>query len=314
MRTIDPVQSALTRRHLGVGHAGELDPPLAGPGDLLQCRVDVRQLTLPATVGGEPPSGARGRGEVGEEQVVVGDPVERSDAHHRVDRLVDRQRLGEVSHDEVHTIGVRGKAFLRALDHLAGSVQADQAYARPPLQQGLPVASRPAAGVEDGLVPVQPHPVQNPLAPPDVGEGEAVVRRRVPLVRHQSTTGVERSTIARRVPPSSIPNTPECAAPTGSSRTHRPRRRVRSAPGVTPAGRPPSTPRAGVRPPRGRRLRGARASPRPPGRAGGGRRARAPTSVIHASSTSGSRPSARSTSRALTLPDPSHTELSGASR
>ena len=39
-----------------------------------------------------------------------------------------------------------------------------------------------------------------------------------------------------------------------------------------------------------------------------------PTSVIHASSTSGSRVSARSTSRALTLPEPSHTEFSGASR
>ena len=39
-----------------------------------------------------------------------------------------------------------------------------------------------------------------------------------------------------------------------------------------------------------------------------------PTSVIQASSTSGSRPSARSTSRALTLPEPSHTEFSGASR
>ena len=48
-------------------------------------------------------------------------------------------------------------------------------------------------------------------------------------------------------------------------------------------------------------------------RRGSAPRAR-PTSVIHASRTSGSRDSARSTSSALMLPEPSQTELSGASR
>jgi hypothetical protein len=69
-----------------------------------RCRgaLDAADIAVPAALGDEATAGPDDRGEVAEERVVVGHPVEGGGRQDGVDRLLDRATLAEVGDDVVH--------------------------------------------------------------------------------------------------------------------------------------------------------------------------------------------------------------------
>jgi hypothetical protein len=142
-------------------------------GDLAQ----LRDVSAPAALGDEAPTGSEGGVEAREEGVVVGDPVEDCIRERRVDRLIELE-LDQVGADHLGPLAERRPG---ALDHRRRGVDRHYAASWKPLEQHAGDPSAAAAGVEHGLVASQVEAIEHRAGHLDLRVGEAVVGRRVPV-------------------------------------------------------------------------------------------------------------------------------------
>ena len=108
---------------------GLAEPAIADRGEDRPDRGDVPGA---AALGDEPATGPDDRGEVAEQRVVVGHPVERRGRQDRVGELAVGQREwpAEVGDDERHPIAEPLEPAARLIDHRRRSVEGDDAAAR----------------------------------------------------------------------------------------------------------------------------------------------------------------------------------------
>ncbi len=81
--------------------------------------LDPADVPEPAALRHEPATRSGHRGEVSEQRVVVGHPVERRRRQDGVDLPVDRQWLPEVRDDVLDPIAEPGESIARLVDHRA---------------------------------------------------------------------------------------------------------------------------------------------------------------------------------------------------
>ena len=129
------------------------------------------------------PPGRSDGGEVPEQRVVVGHPVEGRGRQDRVDRF-DRERLAEIGDDVRDPVAEASEALARCLDHRRRSVEGDHPAARQATCEQLRHAAAAAAGVEHPFVAGQREAIEDRLAPARHRVGDAVVRAGIPVARH----------------------------------------------------------------------------------------------------------------------------------
>ena len=126
-------------------------------------------------------AGSHDRGEVREQRIVIGHPVERRGREDRVDLTVDRERRAEVRDDVLDPVAEAGEAPARRLDHRRRAIERDDPTTRQSIGQLLGDAARPATGVEHALVAMEREAVQHRRAPAGHGIGDPVVGLGVPV-------------------------------------------------------------------------------------------------------------------------------------
>ena len=201
-RNVSSAPEGLERRGLGVepardvrepGRAQALLGPLGRREHLARERIGAELLEHPhhadevpraTALRGEPPPGPEHGREVGEQRVVVGDPVERRGRHDRVDGLVDRERQHQVRGHEPDPVAERRQPAPRGLEHRRRAVERDHVASREPFGQERGHPPRTAPGVQHGLGAVELEPVDDGRAPPELRVGDRVVGLGVPLARH----------------------------------------------------------------------------------------------------------------------------------
>ena len=95
------------------------------------------------------PPGRMHGGEVPEERVVIGDPVEGGGREDRVHRSLDRERAPQVRPDEVDPVAEPGQPAAGLVEHRRRGVEGDHVAAGQSLGQGLGHPAAAATGIED---------------------------------------------------------------------------------------------------------------------------------------------------------------------
>jgi len=162
---------------LGRGEGPGIRPRLTQVGEHL---LDPGHVAEPAALGDQPATRSQHGGQVPEEGVVVGYPVERGRREDRVDRA-EAQRLGQIALHELHPVAEGRQSPGRLDQHGRGGVHRDHPSTGQALQQLLGHPTAAAAGVEHRLVALQRQPVQHGPAPPGLGIGDPVVGGAVPV-------------------------------------------------------------------------------------------------------------------------------------
>jgi hypothetical protein len=108
----------------------EVDGAQPAVTDRRQHPLDRGDVARPAALGDQPAARPGHRGEIGEERIVVRDPVERGRRQDGVDVAFDRQRGTEIRHDVLDPIAERGKPLSCSLDHGRRAVERDDAAVR----------------------------------------------------------------------------------------------------------------------------------------------------------------------------------------
>ena len=153
-------------RELGAGVVLATGEVLA---HIAKCRLDRNDVALATALCGELCAGAHHGSEVSEQRVVVQHPVERGRRQHRVDRIVDRQRLLQVGDHVTHAIVA--EPIKRSLDHRGGTVERHDLAPWKPRPQLLGDLTGSASGVEHAFVASEVQPAQHGLAPPSHWDG-----------------------------------------------------------------------------------------------------------------------------------------------
>ncbi len=152
-------------------------------------------------------AGSHDCGEIREQRIVIGHPVECRGREDRVHLAVDGERRAEVRDDVLDPVAEAGEAPACRLDHRRGAIQRDDPTTRQSIGQLLGDAARPATGVEYALVAPQREPVQDGRAPAGHRIGHPVVGPGVPVAqhgplaagRHAATAGLSAASVARPV-------------------------------------------------------------------------------------------------------------------
>jgi len=121
-------------------------------------------------------------GEVGEQPVVIHDPMERGGGQDGVDGR-DRDRIEQIVHQELHAIV--GEARTSLFDHGRRAVERDDGSLRQPPEQLARHLTGPTTRVEDALVTGQVKPSHHLGAPARHGDRESVVGVGVPVPGHR---------------------------------------------------------------------------------------------------------------------------------
>ena len=114
-------------------------------------RLDARDVADAAALGDEPAARPQDRGEVPEQGVVVGHPVEGRGRQDGVDRLGHRQRPAQVGDDVLDPVAEAGQPLARRVDHRRRAVEGHDraAVGTHPLEERLGDPAAAAARVED---------------------------------------------------------------------------------------------------------------------------------------------------------------------
>ena len=133
--------------------------------------AQLGDVALSPALGAQPPAGPQRGMQETEEQIVIGDPVERGGRENRVDGLVQLE-LQQVALADVH---VGAAPLTRRGDHRLGHVHRDDPAMRQPLDQRLGDPARSATRVEHRLVAGEGEAVE-------YGEAEGLHRAGYPVV------------------------------------------------------------------------------------------------------------------------------------
>ena len=175
--------AASSRRTVASGVSKWAGPSQPSP-IVARTRLTEAMLPAPPHCATSRPPGRQDGGEVREQRVVVGDPVEGRGRQDRVDRPVDRQRAAEVGDDVLDPVAERREPVARGLDHRRRPVERDDATARQALGEQLGHPAAAAAGIEDALVAVERQAVEDDRAPARHRVGDPVVGPGVPVAGH----------------------------------------------------------------------------------------------------------------------------------
>ena len=143
----------------------EVDAAEPAVADPCEDPLDRGDVADPTALGDQQPARPRDRGEVAEERVVVGHPVERRGRQDRIHLALDRQRRAEVGDDVFDPVAEPREPLAARLDHRRRAVERDDAAIRQALGQHLGHAAAAATGVEDPLVAVERQPVEDDRPP-----------------------------------------------------------------------------------------------------------------------------------------------------
>jgi hypothetical protein len=198
---LEPLEG-LERRGLGVQPALDVDEPrcaqalrgalgrrehLSGErigAELLEHAHHAGEVPGAAALPDEASTGPEHGREIGEQRVVIGDPVEGRGRQDGVHGLVDRERAHQVGEHEPDPIAERREPAPRDLEHRCRAVERDHGAVGEPFGEERRDASRTAPGVQDGLVPVELEPVDHGRTPSELRVGDRVVGLGVPVARH----------------------------------------------------------------------------------------------------------------------------------
>ena len=169
--------------------------------ELLEHAHYAGQVPGAAALRDEASTGPEHGGEIGEQRVVIGDPVEGRGRQDGVHGLVDRERGRQVGEHEPDPIAERREPAPRGLEHRRRAVERDHGAVGEPFGDKRRDASRTAPGVQDGLVAAELEPVDDDRAPPEPRVGDRVVRLGVPLARHARDATARRTSRVRRTAP-----------------------------------------------------------------------------------------------------------------
>jgi hypothetical protein len=142
--------------------------------------AEAVDVALAAALRHERRAGPQRGVEVLEQRVVVLDPVEHGVREGGVDRLGELE-VGQADRVEHAHARLAREALARLLDHRGRSVHRHHAAVRHALEQQLGHTAAAAARVEDGLRAGERQPPEDGQRHLDLGRGDAVVARRVPV-------------------------------------------------------------------------------------------------------------------------------------